>query len=604
MKIRSIGYTLRVGVLLGLFLSLSQAAIAASTFASGEYVPGEVLVKFKPTVSALAGIATVSAMGGSVQAQLNGNVVQVKLEAGKTVAETLASYSNDSSVEYAQPNYIYHVSAVPNSTKYAQQWAFKNTGQTILNTYTQPTGTAVTATHNGLGAGAVSGSDMNIEPAWSVTNNGDCSSIVVAVVDSGVNYNNPDLTANMWAGNTKHGTNFSGEGDATDPMDYAGHGTHVAGIIGADGNKTVAGVVTGVCWKANIMAVRVMDSTGSGTTAHIIQGINYAVTNGAKVINMSLGGSTFDQAFYDAITSAQTSDIVVVVAAGNANSDNETTATYPCNYSQPNLICVAALDQAYALASYSNYGASSVDVGAPGTNILSTWAGTATTISDTLSSGWTFTGGGAGGAGWAYRTANILFDQNYTANANHRAYKNFNLSGFDAAVWNFSLAGVVNSGDALNINMKSSGGDPFSGGTKLDGGSYSSPSQFFSNSYAINACNTSGCTLGFNLVSAAGSTGASGPLVGYFTIDTLTLNTTSYNTINGTSMASPMVAGLATMLRAYNPSYTYADVVNSIKNAGTATASLAGKTVTGKAVNVMPSLAYINTPTGLAAVVN
>lgn len=601
MKMRSITSSLSASVFTGIFLSLSSAALASPSFATGDFVPGEVLVKFKPGVSTQAGIATVSAMGGSVQTQLNSNVMQVKLGAGKTVAETVASYSNDPSVEYAQPNYIYHTTLAANDTNYAQQWAFKNTGQTIAATYTQPSGTAVTSTNNP----GTSGKDMNIEPAWGVIT--DCSSVVVAVVDSGVNYNNPDLTSNMWAGNANHGYNYSGEGSATDPMDYAGHGTHVAGIIGAVGNDSAG--TTGVCWKAKIMAVRVMDSTGSGTTAHIVQGVNYAVTNGAKVINMSLGGTTFDQAFSDAITAAQNSDVVVVVAAGNSSANNETTPTYPCNYTQSNLICVAALDQAYALASYSNYGATSVDVGAPGTNILSTWAGTATTISESLTSGWLGSGGGTGGVGWVYATdssngAKYLLDQNYTANANHRAYKNFDLSGFDAAVWNFSVAGVVNDGDSLNANMKSTGGDPFTGGTNLVAGAYSSPTLFLSQSVAVGACNTATCTLGFNLTSASGSAGAAGPVVAYFSINTLTLNTTSYNTINGTSMASPAVAGLATMLRAYNPSYTYTDVVNSIKNAGTATSSLSGKTTTGKAVNVMSSLAYINAPTGLAATVN
>ena len=156
-----------------------------------------------------------------VQTQLNSNVMQVKLGAGKTVAETVASYSNDPNVEYAQPNYIYHVTAMPNDPGYPQQWAFKNTGQTILNTYTQPTGTAVTTTHNGLASGAISGSDMNLELAWSVIT--DCSRVVVAVIDSGVNYNNQDFASNMWTGNANHGYNFSGEGNAADPMDYQGH---------------------------------------------------------------------------------------------------------------------------------------------------------------------------------------------------------------------------------------------------------------------------------------------------------------------------------------------------------------------------------------------
>src|SRR5205814_9622383 len=126
-----------------------------------------------------------------------------------------------------------------------------------------------------------------------------------------------------------------------------GHGTHVAGIIGAAGNNTKG--TTGICWKASIMAVRVLDATGFGSDATIIQGIDFAITHGARVISMSLGSDgTLDPAFSDAITSAQTNDIVVTVSAGNKAKDNDAaggSAHYPCNFTQPNLVCVAALDQ-------------------------------------------------------------------------------------------------------------------------------------------------------------------------------------------------------------------------------------------------------------------
>jgi subtilisin family serine protease len=267
----------------------------------------------------------------------------------------------------------------------------------------------------------------------------------------------------MWNGGSgfpNHGYDFIGDDD--DPMDLFGHGTHVAGIIGAVGDNGTG--TTGVCQRASIMALRVLDAEGNGTTTTAIEGIGFAVANGARVINMSLVGSGgFDPALSNAITNAQNGDVVVVVAAGNADNvghDNDLAgnATYPCNLTQPNLVCVAALDQNYALADFSNWGATSVDVGAPGTNILSTWAG-------------------------------------------------------------------------------------------------------------------------------AGS------------------NNSSYNTIDGTSMAAPEVAGLAAMLRAFNPQYTFVDTVGAIKNGGRSVPALAGRTTTGKAVDVMSSLAFINPPTGLTATV-
>jgi subtilisin family serine protease len=439
--LRSITLGTLVGAALSLYPQVAAAPVAPPALA-GEYVPDEVLVKFKPTAGMQARMAAMAARGHSVVANLNQpGWAQVKVRAGQTMEAALAAYRNDANVEYVQPNYIYRAAAAPNDTQYGQLWAFKNTGQPVGSPPVR--GTA--------------GADMNIEPAWDHIT--DCSSVAVAVLDTGVNYTHQDLAANMWNG-PNHGHDAV-EPD-NDPMDESGHGTHVAGIVGAVGNNGAG--TTGVCQKASIMAVRVLDADGKGTTATAVEGIGFAVTNGARVINMSLvGDGTFsDPALSDAITNAQIGDVVVVVVAGNTgdvghDNDLAANATYPCNLTQPNLVCVAALDQNYALAGFSNWGATSVDVGAPGTNILS--------------------------------------------------------------------------------------------------------------------------TTGVNL------------------------NSTSYGTMNGTSMASPEVAGLAAMLRAYNPQYTYADTVGAIKNGGRSVQALAGKTTTGKAVDVMSSLAYINPPTGLTATV-
>jgi subtilisin family serine protease len=438
-----------VGGALTLYAQVAAAPFAPPapvSAAASQYVPGEVLVKFKPTAGTQERMAAMAARGHSVVASLNQpGWAQVKVGAGQTMESALTAYRDDPNVEYVQPNYLYHAAAMPNDSQYGQLWAFKNTGQTVTTgTFVPNAGTA--------------GDDLNIERAWDRIT--DCSSVVVALLDSGVNYAHEDLAASMWNGGSSfphHGHDFVDDDD--DPMDANGHGTHLAGVIGAVGNNDMGTV--GVCHKASIMAVRVLDAAGNVTTATVLRGISFAVTNGAKVINMSfVGGGSFDPLFSDAIANAQNSDVVVVVVAGNETSDNDAAGgvRYPCNFTQPNLVCVAALDQNYALASFSSWGASSVDVGAPGTNILSTWAG-------------------------------------------------------------------------------------------------------------------------------AG------------------LNNASYNTLSGTSMASPGVAGLAAMLRAYNPQYTFVDTVNAIKNGGRSVPALAGKTTTGKAVDAMSSLAYINPPTGLTATV-
>lgn len=583
-------------------LSDSISADLSTRFhpAAAKYVPGEVLVKFKPMITASVREATVMARGHSVLANLDQpGWVRLKVGAGQTVDKALTAYRNDPDVECVQPNYIYHLTAVPDDTQYGQLWAFKNTGQIINNgTFTPNFGTP--------------GDDIDIEKAWDHIT--DCSSVVVAVVDSGVNYDQEDLAGNMWNGGAaypNHGYDFVDDDD--DPMDLVGHGTHVAGIIGAEGNNAKG--TSGVCWKAGIMAVRVMDSTGLGTTADIIQGVNFAVANGAKVMNMSLGGPAFDNAFSDAITDARTNDVVVVVAAGNdgSNNDGGTTPFYPCDFPQPNLLCVAALDQNYQLAGFSNYGSASVDVGAPGANILSAWAGTEGMITDSLTSGWTVSTTTSGG--WANETLSVngvptpfLVDPGtyptgqYNNGTDDRAYKSFDLAGVDVALLRESVAINVRSGDYFRIGYSSGGGDPFAGGI-IDGitGVATYPI-LIPLAWDISDCIGANCGIGFQLQSDSSLTDLGAAITG-FGIGTLTLDTTTYKVESGTSMASPEVAGLAVMLRARNPQYTYADVVNSIKQGGRAVASLAGKTTTGKAIDVMSSLAYINPPTGLKATV-
>jgi subtilisin family serine protease len=334
---------------------------------------------------------------------------------------------------------------------------------------------------------------------------------------------------------------------------------------------------------------------------------------------MSIGGlGTFDQIFSDAITNAQSNDVVVIVAAGNETTNNDVSATYPCNFTQSNLICVAALDQNYALATFSNYGATSVDVGAPGTNILSTWAGAEATIPDNFNTGgalnWTTSGGG-----WGYRllmlssgsSVDALVDPAtfpsgaYSNNADNRVYKTFNLTGVNVAMLRASAVINVVNGDHFRTGYTSAGGDPFAGsGTIVDDttGTATYPN-FASGVFDISGCISTTCSIGYQLQSGAATPKDRGLAIAGFRIQTLTLNATSYKSDTGTSMAAPEVAGLAAMLRAYNPQFTYADTVNAIKNAGRSVTALAGKTTTGKAVDVMSSLAYINPPTGLMATV-
>ncbi|HEX7126289.1 MAG TPA: S8 family peptidase [Thermodesulfobacteriota bacterium] len=580
----------------------AQASTPPLDLARGLYVPGEILVRFRPGTDSQMRAHVVGSRGDQVLREVGrSGVVRVKLAPGQTVAAALDAYQRDPDVAYVQPNYRYRAFAVPNDPQYGQLWGLRNTGQSIA-------GGSYASNNPG-----VAGRDMGAEAAWDLET--DCSSVVVAVLDTGVNYDHEDLAPNMWNGLPNHGDDFiDGDGD---PMDEHGHGTHVAGTIGAVGNNGIG--TTGVCWRVQLMAVRVLDAAGSGTTASIAAGIDFAVTEGAKVINLSLGGPSSDAVLSSAILRARDEGVVVVAAAGNEGSNNNTSPRYPCNFAHDNIVCVAALDQAYGLASFSNYGSTTVDVGAPGTNILSTWSGIVQTFVDDFNTGGVLDWTAAPVGGWAYAskplgapgggsvTMPMLLNPSmwpdvvYGNNRDDRVYKTFDLAGVDAATVSFAFFADTEPGaDFFRVAYSPAGGDPFAGGTLLESidGSTDNFSDF--REYDIADCVTATCTIGFQLL-----TDSAGQDLGVgifeFGINTLQLDTARYEVVNGTSMAAPHVSGLAALLFAYNPEYGYLDVVESIKNGGTPVAVLTDRTTTGRAANAMGSLAYIRPPTGVVA---
>jgi thermitase len=183
-------------------------------------------------------------------------------------------------------------------------------------------------------------------------------------VDSGVDASHPDLAPNMGEGHDWV------DGDA-DPADLNGHGTHVAGTIGARGNDGAG--VAGMAWRVSLVPLRVLDADGSGYVSDVIQAYGYARDRQLRVVNASLGGDSYSQAERDAIASAP--HTLFVVAAGNDGADNDVSDSYPCDFDLANVLCVAAVDQHDRLADFSNRGAASVDLAAPGVNVASTWPG-------------------------------------------------------------------------------------------------------------------------------------------------------------------------------------------------------------------------------------
>lgn len=600
-------------------MSVGQAstALLPAGFLKGKdplqsYVPDELLIKFKPTASLQSQELTLSSHGmKKIRALDRSGWVHLKLPQGYSVEAAMAAYRGNPTVEYVQPNFIYRIATAPNDPSYGQQWALKNIGQPIS-----------TPSYSANNPG-VAGKDMDMELAWDLIT--DCTNIVVAVLDTGVNYTHLDLALNMWdgsaAGFINHGFDYVDNDD--DPMPQSAssqdaHGTHVAGTIGAVGHNNLG--TTGVCWQARIMAVRAL-SAGIGTSDTVARGVDFAVAQGAKIINMSFGGGGSDEKFSESITRARNAGVLIVVAAGNGHSDpiindgtgvnNDTVPTYPCNFPQDNILCVAALDQAYALSTFSNYGSMSVDVGAPGVNTISTWPGR--NITDDFT-GWTFTGGGFAAVSCdldgpgplapfsmlVNPTSWCTFG-NYANNANDVAYRTFDLSNTSQALLTYAmfLDTELNT-DFAGVAFKSTGGDPFGSGGVITEESGTTNNFAVDRSTDLFNCRTTTCSVGFRLRSNSMNTNFGLGILN-FRIDTIEPNSKAYKIINGTSMATPHVSGLAAMVWAYNPAYTYTQVVNAIKNGGESVPALAGKTTTGKAANAMGSLAYINPPTGLSA---
>lgn len=301
----------------------------------------------------------------------------VDLPSDLPVSEAIERYEASPDVEFAEPDFILKPSQVTsaNDSYYPRLYGLNNTGQSD---------------------GTVD-ADVDAPEAWNATT-GDPGT-VVAVIDEGVDINHPDLRNNIWTNpdevpnngtdddrngyvDDANGYDFAND-DASvydrDPVSGGGdeHGTHVAGTIAAEGNNNLG--VVGVNWRTRIMPLKFLGPNG-GYTSDAIKALNYAVAEGAKISNNSWGGGGFSQALLDAIKKADASGHLFVAAAGNGGADgvgdnNDATPQYPSSYDSPNVISVAATDNRDTLASFSNYGSSSVDLSAPGVNILSTLPG-------------------------------------------------------------------------------------------------------------------------------------------------------------------------------------------------------------------------------------
>ena len=351
--------------------------------ANAPYKPGELLVRFAPgsngrPKSHHERIQILNSLGGAVTKR-NFKIVPglsaVKLPPSMTVEQALQRFNRASGVLYAQPNYqLKALSTFPNDPRFNELWGMHNTGQT----------------------GGIEDADINAPQAWDLATGS--REIIVAVIDTGVDYTHPDLAANMWVNQQEldgdpgvddddngyvddiYGYDFIN--DDSDPMDDHSHGTHVAGTIGAVGDNGEG--VAGVCWNVRIMALKFMNPCGEyacGWSDDAIACLEYSVLMGANLSSNSYGGSGYEQAFKDAIDAAGAAGMLFVAAAGNGDQygnpvNNDLTPHYPSSYVSENIIAVMATDhddnQVINPPTWSsNYGLTSVDVGAPGSSILS-----------------------------------------------------------------------------------------------------------------------------------------------------------------------------------------------------------------------------------------
>ncbi|BBJ00364.1 hypothetical protein FGKAn22_20560 [Ferrigenium kumadai] len=351
-----------------------QGVQAVALHNGHEVVPGEILVKFHDQATAAVGAQEMDVEMDADRDEEVGDKSRRRIHSRRyDTATLLAITSKRTDVEYAEPNYIVRTFQVPNDPGFNLLWGLNNTGQAVM------------------GTSGTTGADIRATQAWATTTGSPLN--VVAVVDTGIDYAHPDLSQNVWSAPAAFTVNIGGQSitcaagthgfnaitNSCDPMDDYGHGTHVSGTIGAASNNNVG--VAGVNWTASIMGVKFLDQNGSGTIADAINAIEFAIQvknkfglNGGnvRVLSNSWGGGGFSQALYDEIMKAYVNDMLFVAAAGNAGSNNDMMPSYPSSYTAPNVVAVAATDSNDGLAWFSNYGAATVALGAPGVNIYST----------------------------------------------------------------------------------------------------------------------------------------------------------------------------------------------------------------------------------------
>jgi thermitase len=371
--------------LVGRSLALGAFALATVASANVKHVPGELIVKLKQGSQ-----KSLQALGVQVDRQINlsYDTLYVVKTSEKSLKSLQASLESNPDVEYVEPNFIYEIvkpvesytindflaplndrselNYTPSDARFGELWGLKNTGSNDRG-----------------GSRSEAGADIDAIAAWGITRGS--KNVKIAVIDTGIDYNHPDLVDNIWTNeaeaNGAEGVDDDGNGyvddihgydfanNDGDPIDGHSHGTHCAGTIaGVHNDIGVAGVMA----DATLVAVKFLSDAGSGSTEGAIKAVDYATKVGVDLMSNSWGGGGHSQALMDAIARARDAGIIFTAAAGNSSSNNDSRPHYPSNYQLSNVVSVAAHTAQNTLASFSCYGRTTVHIAAPGHNILST----------------------------------------------------------------------------------------------------------------------------------------------------------------------------------------------------------------------------------------
>ena len=588
-----------------------------------KYVPGEVLVKFKDEAASL-GIKSINVDGDAHEIKafpVNGRVIhQYKLDGALSVDEAVLKFRSNPAIEYAEPNYLYWIKTIPSDAQFETLWGLHNTGQPV-------NGTAGTTD-----------ADIDAPEAWDISTGS--SDVIIAVIDSGIAYDHPDLAPNIWtnpgevAGNgvdddgngfvdDVHGWDFlMNDSDPMDPIDLnpggnPGHGSHVAGIIAGAGNNGTG--VTGVMWTARLMALKAGGVNGSLSTAAIVSAIRYAVANGARVINASFTGPDCSLALYDTVNTANAAGVLVVAAAGNERADNDNVSSFPANYGSPsvcdgqqkaalaNVIAVAATDENDRLISLSNFGFTTVHVAAPGVRINSTkpTSNVTNVLLHKFDSNPTALGYAFGGINntWGFTNSASFSQPNSLADSPNGNYQNNTDSFATGPVFTTEGQRGCRLDSRVRLQTEQDIDGVLTEVSRNSGTSWelirtitgNTNDQFEPFTWGDVADGVASSRFRFRFISEERQVfdGVYLDDVRIACVAGQPSETTDYQFLLGTSMAAPHVAGLAGLLLSVNPNLTVSQLKNAILNTVDRKASLSGKVSTGGRINARAALASV-----------